>query len=159
MRGSFSKKDECMKIAYEMKYTKPVKERAEVSLVPYSSGYQEAYKKMYNACYHEMREALDIKPYDFIQDDFFFAEGMDAVYLLLDDERLIGSVALKGEELDDLIVAPEYQGQGYGKQILLWALENMHGEQILLHVAEWNQRAIRLYKKYGFEITETINIG
>jgi len=148
-----------MKLAYEMKYTNPVTEHSTVTLVPYSAGYQETYKKMYNACYHKMREALDIKPYDFIQDDSFFAEGMDAVYILLDEDRLIGSVALKGEELDDLIVAPEYQGQGYGKQILLWALENMHVEQILLHVAEWNQRAIRLYKKYGFEITETIKIG
>ena len=148
-----------MKLAYEMKYTNPVTEHSTVSLVPYSAGYQETYKKVYNACYHEMREAMDIKPYDFIQDDSFFAEGMDAVYILLDEDRLIGSVALKGEELDDLIVAPEYQGQGYGKQILLWALENMHVEQILLHVAEWNQRAIRLYKKYGFEITETIKIG
>ena len=148
-----------MKFAYEMKYTHPVTERAEVTLVPYSSGYQEAYRKMYNACYHEMREALDIKPYDFIQEDSFFDEGMEAVYLLLDEDRLIGSVALKGEEMDDLIVAPEYQGQGYGKQILLWALEHMHGEQILLHVAEWNQRAIRLYQEYGFEITETIKIG
>ena len=148
-----------MKLAYEMKYTNPVTEHSTVTLVPYSAGYQETYKKVYNACYYEMREALDIKPYDFIQDDSFFAEGMDAVYILLDEDRLIGSVALKGEELDDLIVAPEYQGQGYGKQILLWALEHMQGEQILLHVAEWNQRAIRLYKKYGFEITETINIG
>ena len=148
-----------MKYAFEMEYVRPVDEKSSVSLVPYSPEYQEQYKKIYNACYHEMREALDIKPYDFIQDDSFFAEGMDAVYILLDEDRLIGSVALKGEELDDLIVAPEYQGQGYGKQILLWALENMHVEQILLHVAEWNQRAIRLYKKYGFEITETIKIG
>ena len=31
--------------------------------------------KMYNECYHEMREALDIEPYDFIQDDSFFQEG------------------------------------------------------------------------------------
>ena len=148
-----------MKLAYEMKYVKPLSERAEVSLVPYTSDYQEEYKQMYNACYHEMREALDIQPYDFIQDDSFFAEGMDAVYLLLDNGKLIGSVALKGEELDDLIVAPEYQGRGYGKQILLWALEKMQGEQIILHVAEWNKRAINLYKSCGFEITETINIG
>ena len=148
-----------MKLAYEMKYVKPLSERAEVSLVPYTSDYQEEYKQMYNACYHEMREALDIQPYDFIQDDSFFAEGMDAVYLLLDNGKLIGSVALKGEELDDLIVAPEYQGRGYGKQILLWALEKMQGEQIILHVAEWNKRAINLYKNCGFEITETINIG
>lgn len=35
--------------------------------------------KMYNECYHEMREALDIEPYDFIQDDSFFQEGTDKI--------------------------------------------------------------------------------
>ncbi len=148
-----------MKRAFEMRYRNPVTERSTVTLVPYSSEYQETYRNMYNACYHEMREALDIRPYDFIQDDSFFAEGMDAVYLLLNDGHLIGSVALKGEELDDLIVAPEYQGRGYGRKILLWALEHMQGELITLHVAEWNKRAISLYKSCGFEITKTINIG
>ena len=51
-----------------------------------------------------------------------------------------------------LVVRKEYQGQGYGKQILLWALEHMHGEQILLHVAEWNQSALKLYNSTGFTI-------
>ena len=148
-----------MKLAYEMKYVKPISERTEVSMVPYTSDYQEEYKQMYNSCYHEMREALDIQPYDFIQDASFFDEGMDAVYLLLDNGKLIGSVALKGKELDDLIVAPEYQERGYGRQILLWAMEHMQGGQIILHVAEWNERAINLYKSCGFEITKTINIG
>jgi ribosomal protein S18 acetylase RimI-like enzyme len=148
-----------MKYAFEMEYVRPVDEKSAVSLVPYSSEYREQYKKIYNACYHEMREALDIKPYDFIQDDSFFDEGMDKVYLLLDNGVIIGSVALLDDELDDLIVNPEYQGKGYGKQILLWALENINLDRIVLHVAEWNQRAINLYKKTGFEITETIEIG
>lgn len=148
-----------MKYAFEMEYVHPVDEKSSVSLVPYSPEYQEQYKKIYNACYHEMREALDIKPYDFIQDDSFFDEGMDKVYLLLDNGVIIGSVALLDDELDDLIVNPEYQGKGYGKQILLWTLENINLDRIVLHVAEWNQRAINLYKKTGFEVTETIEIG
>ena len=147
------------RLAHEMRYIRPVQEKATVSLVPYSSRYRDEYKKMYNACYHEMREALDIKPYDFIQDDSFFEEGMDTVYLLLKNEELIGSVALKGTELDDLIVAPGFQGRGFGKQILLWALEHMKKDQIILHVAAWNERAIRLYQKSGFEITDTFEIG
>ena len=55
--------------------------------------------------------------------------------------------------------AAEARLYGYGKQILLWALENINLDRIVLHVAEWNQRAINLYKKTGFEITETIEIG
>ena len=142
-----------MVLAYEMEYRNPVSERSAVELIPYTSEYREMYKVMYNECYHEMRETLDIQPYDFIQDDSFFDSGMDKVYLLVNDREIIGSVALKSNEIDDLIVNTKYQGQGYGKQILLWALEHMNSERIILHVADWNKRAINMYKKYGFEIT------
>lgn len=144
-----------MRLAHKMEYVRPVTEKTGISLVPYDPKYQDQYKRIYNVCYHEMREALDIKPYDFIQDDSFFREGMENVYLLINSDELIGSVALKGSEIDDLIVAPEHQNKGFGKQILLWALENIRSEKIILHVAQWNQKAISLYEKNGFEITET----
>lgn len=147
-----------MRLAHKMEYVRPVTEKTGISLVPYDPKYQDQYKRIYNACYHEMREALDIKPYDFIQDDSFFREGMENVYLLIKSGELIGSVALKGSEIDDLIVAPEHQNKGFGKQILLWALENIRSEKISLHVAQWNQKAISLYEKNGFEITETFKI-
>ena len=147
-----------MELAYEMTYTHKTSERTTVSLVPYSSAYKEQYKSLYNTCYHEMREALEIRPYDFIQDDSFFDEGMEDVYILVQNGELIGSVALKGNEIDDLLVAVKYQGQGYGRQILLWALENINSGNIILHVAEWNARAVRLYKSVGFEVTKTIEI-
>ena len=66
--------------------------------------------------------------------------------------------AIKGEEIDDLIVNPKFQGKGYGKQLLLWALEHVDTERVILHVAEWNKRAVKLYTKNGFEIIETIPI-
>ena len=142
-----------MILAYKMEYKNPVEERSLVQMIPYSSDYQERYKALYNVCYHEMREALGIRPFDFIQDDSFFTSGMENVYLLTDGNEIIGSVALKGEEIDDLIVNPKYQGRGYGKQILLWALENIDSERIFLRVADWNKKAISLYGKCGFEIT------
>ena len=95
-----------MNLAHKMEYINPVYEKAAVDLVPYSSDYQEQYRKIYNECYHEMREALNIKPFDFIQDESFFKNGMEDVFLLLEGEDLIGSVALKGNEIDDLIVSP-----------------------------------------------------
>ena len=148
-----------MELAYKMEYVHPVNEKASIDMVLYTPEFQEKYKKMYNECYHEMREALKIEPYDFIQDNSFFDKGMDVVYLLLDGENIIGSVALKGDEIDDLIVAPEYQGYGYGNKILLWALKNIKSDRIYLHVADWNKRALNLYKKMGFEILETMVIG
>ncbi|MBO4311002.1 MAG: GNAT family N-acetyltransferase [Lachnospiraceae bacterium] len=141
-----------MILAYTMEYKNPVEEKSSVRLIPYSCEYQEQYKSIYNKCYHEMREALDIKPFDFIQDDSFFDLGMENVYILLNGNEIIGSVALKGVEIDDLIVSPKYQGKGYGKKILLWALENIHSYHIILRVAAWNKRAISLYEKNGFEV-------
>ena len=138
---------------YEMEYRHPVDEKSSVELVPYSPAYKEEYKRIYNACFREMRTALGIQPYDFIQDDSFFESGMDRVYLLTEKDEIIGSVALKGNEIDDLIVNIRYQGQGYGRRILLWALEHIHTDRIILHVAKWNQKAIRLYQNTGFEIT------
>ena len=144
--------------AHKMEYLRPVTEKTAVTLVPYDPKFQERYRQIYNACYHDMRETLDIRPYDFIQDDSFFDNGMNNVYLLVENGMLIGSVALKGSEIDDLIVAPKFQNKGYGKQILLWALENINSDKIILHVAEWNRKAISLYEKNGFEITETFGI-
>ena len=142
-----------------MTYMHPVSERSSVEMTLFSPEHQEKYKEIYNDCFREMREALNIKPYDFIQDDSFFEAGMDRVYLLLRGDEIIGSVALKGDEIDDLIVNRKYQGLGYGRQILLWALEHMQSEKVILHVAQWNQKAVSLYKSMGFEITDTITIG
>jgi len=145
-----------MRVAYEMKYCTEVAVSATIHLVPYVSEYQEKYKRMYNDCYHDMREALQIEPYDFIQDDTFFDSGMDSVYLLFEAGELIGSVALKEDEIDDLLVARKYQGKGYGKQLLLWAIEHSSAKHPVLHVAGWNERAVQLYKSVGFEIVNTI---
>ena len=141
-----------------MELPQPPGEGATVNLVPYSPAFREPYKQLYNDCFRDMRRALDIRPYDFIQDDDFFEKGMDAVYLLTDGRALIGSVALKGSEIDDLIVAPRAQGQGYGRKILLWALHHVEAYPAVLHVAEWNARAIGLYQSLGFEITKTVRI-
>ena len=147
-----------MRYAYKMEYVHPMEVNSTISMTKYSSEYQEAYKELYNSGYHKMREALDIKPYDFIQDDSFFEEGMENVFLLLKQGEIIGTVALKGDEIDDLIVNGKYQGNGYGKQILLWAIKNIQTARPVLYVAGWNEKAIALYKSVGFEITETIEI-
>ncbi len=147
-----------MHLAHKMEYRHPVDQKSSIEMIPYTPDFQQQYRFIYNECYHEMRKALGIKPYDFIQDDSFFQTGMNQVYLYIHNNELMGSVALKGEEIDDLIISPKYQGQGFGKKILIWALEHMESKEICLHVAHWNQRAIKLYQTNGFVITETFEI-
>ena len=63
-------------------------------------------------------------------------------YKYLHNNEIVGTVALKIDEIDDLIVNRKYQGKGYGKQILLWAIKNIQTQKPILHVAGWNEKAV-----------------
>ena len=84
---------------------------------------------------------------------------MDKVYLLTEGRTLIGSVALKENEIDDLIVNKRYENKGFGKQILLWAIEHINSDRIVLNVAKWNKEAVDLYYKNGFRLIKATPIG
>ena len=102
-----------------------------------------------------MRKALEIEPYNFLSDYEQIREKVSDIYLLVEDGEIVGSVACYGNEIDDLIVNKKYQQRGYGKQLLLWGMQQIRKENdkpITLHVAEWNRNALRLYKNVGFEV-------
>ena len=71
---------------------------------------------------------------------------------------LIGSVACYGNEIDDLFVIDGYRHNEYGKQLLIWAMDHIASsgyEELILHVAEWNQSAVQMYINEGFKIVKT----
>lgn len=77
------------------------------------------------------------------------------VFLLLEDGQIVGSVACLENEIDDLIVRTADQKKGYGKRLLLWAINHIRQQNnypITLHVAEWNKGALKLYEKVGFVV-------
>lgn len=141
-------------IVYEMEYTDAVPEKARIEMIPFHDRYYSQYERIYNECFYEMRKALDIEPYNFLSDIRQLSDKKN-IFLLMDDEVIIGSVGCYGTEIDDLIVAKKYQGRGYGKQLLMWAVDHIREytvEPITLRVAEWNQRAVKLYTQNGFVI-------
>jgi ribosomal-protein-alanine N-acetyltransferase len=59
-------------------------------------------------------------------------------------------VSLSGEfELYDIVVKPEFRGQGKGSELLQMFLSKCGGA-VFLEVATKNTAAIGLYKKFGF---------
>ena len=75
----------------------------------------------------------------------------------MQNEGIIGAVSCYENELDDLIVEKSFQGQGIGQKLLLWGMNHIKEqgyEEIILHVAEWNQNAVKLYLKNGFSIIQ-----
>ena len=149
---------------YEMEYRGKAAATPDISLFQFSEEYYPQYEKIYNECFHDMRKALDIKPYDYYSDIEQLREKAGNIYLLLDGDTIIGSVVCFGTEIDDLIVNSAYQGRGYGRKLLLWAINQIRSyteKPITLTVAQWNRRAVQLYESAGFVITrtETITFG
>lgn len=147
-------------IAYEMQYTKDANTLPadNISMTPFHMKYYPQYERIYNECFYEMRKALDIRPYNVYSNAEQIKEKTNNIFLLLDQDRIIGSVGCYGAEIDDLIVNKLYQNQGYGKRLLLWAIRHIRTKSnapVTLHVAEWNQNALKMYQACGFVITKT----
>ncbi|MDZ4992604.1 GNAT family N-acetyltransferase [Clostridium perfringens] len=143
-------------IAYCMEYMGG-KVKTDISLVPFREEFFEEYKKIYNECFYEMRKYLYIKPYYFYSSIEQLEDKKEKIFVLKENDELIGSVAMIDGEIDDLIVNPKYQGKGYGKKLLLYAInkiQNLKAEKITLHVAKWNEKALKLYENNGFKCVE-----
>lgn len=141
--------------AYEMYYDKERCETSNITCLPFKEEYFVEYMSVYNECFYDMRRALDIEPYNWYSQYEQIADKKENVFVLLQDNQIVGSVACYGNEIDDLIVKKSYQKKGFGKQLLLWAIEHIrkhNNSEITLHVAEWNQCALKLYKKVGFAV-------
>ncbi len=129
-----------------------------ICCIPFDKQYLEQYRTGYNAAFRPMREALDIKPYDWYHDSSKIWDKSADIFIFVKGKDLIGSVACYGNEIDDLFVCEGGRHQGYGKQLLIWAMDHIASlgyDELVLHVAEWNQKAVQMYMNYGFRIVKT----
>jgi ribosomal protein S18 acetylase RimI-like enzyme len=148
-------------IAYEMQYIGKEIPSTNVNLIPFQEKYYSEYERIYNECFYNMRKALDVEPYNFYSDFEQVKNKMKDIFLLLQDQIIVGSVACYGNEIDDLVVNMKYRNNGVGQKLLLWAISNirMHSESpIIIHVAKWNEKALSIYQRNGFIITKTEKI-
>ena len=142
-------------IAYEMLYNKALKYQNDIICVPFQKEYWKEYMKIYNECFYKMRKALEVEPINFYYDYSKIKDKINDIFFYLQNGVIVGAVSCYENELDDLIVEQSFQGQGIGQKLLLWGMNHIKEqgyEEIILHVAEWNQNAVKLYLKNGFGI-------
>ena len=142
-------------IAYEMLYNKALKYQNDIICVPFQKEYWKEYMKIYNECFYKMRKALEVEPINFYYDYSKIKDKINYIFFYLQNGVIVGAVSCYENELDDLIVEKSFQGQGIGQKLLLWGMNHIKEqgyEEIILHVAEWNQNAVKLYLKNGFGI-------
>ena len=77
------------------------------------------------------------------------------VYMLRDEVH-VAVVSVTGSLIEDLYVLPEYQCRGYGTQLLQWAVSCCEGTPSLW-ILHNNDRARRLYERYGFRETGNVH--
>ena len=134
-------------IAYEMLYNKALKYQNDIICVPFRKEYWNEYMKIYNECFCKMRKALEVEPINFYYDYSQIKDKIKDIFLYLQNGGIIGAVSCYENELDDLIVEKSFQGQGIGQKLLFWGINHIKEqgyEEIILHVAEWNQNAVKL---------------
>ncbi len=118
----------------------------------------EEYKRVYEAGFAEMRAALELFPVNCCDGREQLLEKAQDIFVLEISGKLAGSVAIYGNEIDDLVVAREFQRKGYGTALLRFAVARMQNagiKPIQLHAADWNRNAVGLYLKNGFQIVKT----
>ncbi len=144
-------------IAYEMLYNKAFEYQNDIICVPFQKKYWNEYMSIYNECFYKMRKALEVEPINFYYEYSQINDKIKDIFLYLQNGGIIGAVSCYENELDDLIVEKSFQGQGIGQKLLLWGINHIKEqgyEEIILHVAEWNQNAVKLYLKNGFSIVK-----
>ena len=62
-----------------------------ISCILFDKQYLEQYKIGYNAAFRPMREALNIKPYDWYHDSNKILDKSSDIFILIEEEELIGS--------------------------------------------------------------------
>ena len=131
-----------------------------VSLRNYTCDDYEKYKKIYEDCFFPMRNSLSL-PRECCKSCEELARLKDSIFILEDSGRIIGSVTVYGNEIDDLFVSSEYQRKGYGLKLLRYAiayLQKKNTDRIILHAADVNRSALSVYLKNSFVIIETKEI-
>ena len=119
----------------------------------------------------EVWEASVRATHDFLPDSYIvllrqlvISQYLDAVMLICCkdpiNKRIAGFAGVAGGKVEMLFIHPDYRGQGIGKGLLRFAIDELNAE--CLDVNEQNPQAIGFYLKQGFEVIgrcETDGLG
>lgn len=103
--------------------------------------------------------SASIKAHDFVEPSFWKSQvdNMRNIYLPVSeihvyekDSIVVGFYALHEKNLAAIFVAPEHQGQGIGKQLLVHAKSQR--SELTLSVYKENQAAYQFYLTQGFKV-------
>lgn len=138
-----------------------IKEMTEGKIVPYN-GELERYIHIYGKSYIPLREELGFEVADncesdpaWAKKDFEESNKTGSFYGYVVNDKIIGVAFVDDNEIDEICIDPEYQGKGYGRQLLRGVVSNLLSkfDKVILGVVEINRKAYNLYESEGFKVT------
>lgn len=70
------------------------------------------------------------------------------VFCLMHNEAVIGFIGVADKKIEMLFLSPEFIGKGFGRQLLDFAINTLHADEV--DVNEQNDYAVKIYAKFGF---------
>ncbi|MBO7395095.1 MAG: GNAT family N-acetyltransferase [Ruminococcus sp.] len=132
-------------------------------IIEYQKEYEPLLISFLEKCLPESHRCLDING----RHSYYLniAEHFAGFWCMIDGDNIIGTVAVselenKSCELKSLYLLEQYQGMGYGKKMLIYAINQAkkHGyRKMFLDSLATSTKAIALYRKVGFNDTEKYN--
>ena len=134
-----------------------------MELVQYKEEYKQLVFDFTDRCFEELGKKFEPEGRHYFYNDI--EKSFVSFYCLLDDEKIIGTVALKKSddytvELKALYLDKNYREQHLGSRLINAAIDEakMLGcKSIVLDSMSKYKEALRLYEKYGFKDTERFN--
>lgn len=134
-----------------------------MDLIPYSEEYKQRLFDFTGKCFEEIGKKFEPSGRHSFYNDI--GSSFDVFYCLTDEEKVIGSVALKKidddtAELKAMYLDSDHRGKGLGRRLMEKILEEaeIRGyRSIVLDSMSQYKAALKLYEKTGFKQTERYN--
>jgi putative acetyltransferase len=98
---------------------------------------------------HHFLKPEDFEYYKKRIPDFFSRVNL---HVIRSGKTIEAFMGVSGDHLEMLFVSADSIGKGYGKSLLLYAIDVLNVEKV--DVNEQNTRAIGFYEKFGFKVTD-----
>jgi len=135
----------------------------DLNLIKYEDTYFEQYVKVVQESYYELQKANDLKPHITTKDIVlkYKLNNKENVFIALENEQLVASVTIGKGTIDNLMVSPDFQGKGYGKQALRFGVNELLKQgynEVRICYMEGNTSAEKIYFSLGFKHLHTTHV-
>lgn len=122
-------------------------------IVPYKDSYRDQIISVWERSVLATHQFLSKEDFFYIKDVVKSVNfnSLD-IFCLSDEMEVIGFIGILDNKIEMLFLLPEYFGQGFGKQLIQFAISELKADKV--DVNEQNISATEFYKKMGFKVYE-----